>query len=240
MRGHEVTLYEKSDQLGGHLIEASVPSFKEEMRDYLNWIIRQMAGNGVRVELNREVTPALVEKEKPEVIVVATGSSSYSPKIAGIDKPIVTSAVAVLLGKAISGDRPVVAGGGAVGSELALHLAQQGKKVTLVEMLPEIASDVTYIKNPLTVQLADAGVKVMTNTRITGITDGGVQAISDGKNLINVTGDRVILAMGMASDNKLYNTFRTMAKQVFLIGDGAEPRRLGEAIHEGYRVGSII
>ncbi len=239
-RGHNVTLYEKNSQLGGHLIEASVPKFKEDIRNYKDWLVGQMDRVGVKIVLGKEITPTALAEAKPEAVVIATGSTSFRPNIPGVDKPFVSSAIDVLLGKADPGDHPIVAGGGAVGSELALYLAQQGKDVTLVEMLPLIASDVAPIRNAIISQLGDAKVKILTNTKIAAITDSGVTAISADKNLVNISGDKIILAMGLVSDMKLYKDIHEKVAEVYVIGDSMEPRRMGEAIHEGYRVGSVI
>jgi len=240
LRGHNVTLYEKNSQLGGHLIEASVPKFKEDIGNYKDWLVRQMDKVGVKVVLGMEIAPATLSEAKPDAVVIATGSTSFRPNIPGVDKPIVSLAIDVLLGRATSGNHPIVAGGGAVGSELALYLAQQGKDVTLVEMLPLISSDVVPIRNALITQLVDAGVKILTNTKIAAITDNGVTVISADKDLVNISGDKIILAMGLVSDIKLYKAVHEKVAEVQVIGDSVEPRRMGEAIHEGYRVGSVI
>lgn len=239
-RWHDVTLYDRNKQLGGHLIEASVPAFKKDIGNYKDWLVRQMDETGVKVELGKEVTPELLDKVKPDAVIVATGSSALKPNIPGIDKPNVVTAIDVLLGKATAGNHPIVAGGGAVGGEIALYLAQQGKDVTLVEMLPMVAADVAIIRNPLTTQLNDAKVKIYTDTKIAAFTDTGVTAVSADRNIINLTGDKVVLAMGMVSDNKLYDAVHEKVKEVYVIGDSVDPRRMGEAIHEGYRVGSVV
>jgi 2-enoate reductase len=240
LRGHKVTLYEKNSQLGGHLIEASVPKFKEDIRNYKDWLVRQMDKVGVKVVLGMGITPETLAEIKPDAVVIATGSTSFRPHIPGVDKPVVSPAIDVLLGKAASGNHPIVAGGGAVGSELALYLAQQGKDVTLVEMLPQIANDVLPIRNALIAQLADAKVKILVNTKIAAITDNGVTAISADKSLVNISGDRIILALGLVSDIQFYKAVHEKVAEVYVIGDSVEPRRMGEAIHEGYRVGSVI
>jgi 2,4-dienoyl-CoA reductase-like NADH-dependent reductase (Old Yellow Enzyme family)/thioredoxin reductase len=240
LRGHSVALYEKTGRLGGHLIEASVPKFKEDIGNYKDWLIGQMDKVGVKVVLGSEMTPAAVAETKPDAVVVATGSTSFRPDIPGGDKSIVAPAIDVLLGKAPSGNHPIVAGGGAVGAEVALYLGQQGKEVTLVEMLPLIAGDVLPLRNALIAQLGDAKVKILTNTKIAAITDEGVTAISADKNLVNVNGDKVILAMGLVADLKIYKAVHEKVAEVYVIGDSQEPRRMGEAIREGYRVGSVI
>jgi 2,4-dienoyl-CoA reductase-like NADH-dependent reductase (Old Yellow Enzyme family)/thioredoxin reductase len=239
-RGHDVTLYEKSNQLGGHLIEASVPKFKEDIGNYKGWLVRQMDKFGIKVVLGKEIAPATFPESQPDAVIIATGSTSFRPNIPGIDKPIVSSAIDVLLGKETSGNRPIVAGGGAIGSEVALYLAQQGKDVTLIEMLPLIASDVIPVRNPLIAHLNEAKVRILTNTKIVAITENGVTAISADKNLVDISGDKIILAMGLVSNVKLYEAVHEKVAEVYVVGDSAEPRRMGEAIHEGYRVGSAV
>ena len=240
LRGHNVTLYEKDRELGGHLIEATVPSFKEDLKAYKNWLIRQIQKLGVKVELGKEVTPRVIDEIKPDVLVLASGSTSYRPDIPGIDKPIVTTAIDVLLGKAKPGSKNIVAGGGVVGCEVALFLAQQKKKMILVEMLSDVAIDVLSISGVLKAKLIDNGVEILTDTKITGVTDSGVVAIDRNQNTINVEGDRVILAMGMVPRAELYEDVKSKAGEVYLIGDGTEPRRVGEATREGYLIGSTI
>ena len=110
----------------------------------------------------------------------------------------------------------------------------------MVELLPLIANDVAPIRNALISQLGDAKVKILTNTKIAAITDNGVTAISADKNLVNISGDKIILAMGLVSDLKLYKAVHEKVAEVYVIGDSVEPRRMGEAIHEGYRAGSVI
>ena len=89
-------------------------------------------------------------------------------------------------------------------------------------------------------QLGDAKVKILTSTKIAAITDSGVTAISADKNLVYISGDKIILAMGLVSDLKLYKAVHEKVAEVYVIGDSVEPRRMGEAIHEGYRAGSVI
>lgn len=240
LRGHTITLYEKSNQLGGHLIEASVPKFKEDIANYKGWLIRQMGKVGVKVILGKEITSGAIAEIKPDTVVMATGSTAFRPNIPGVEKPFVTPAIDILLGKAASGNHPIVVGGGAVGSELALYLGQQGKDVTLVEMLPQIATDVVPLRNALIAQLGDAKVKILANTKVIAITDEGITAVSADKNLVTIRGDKIILAMGLVSDVNLYKAVHEKVAEVYVIGDSVEPRRMGEAIHEGYRAGSAI
>jgi len=123
--------------LGGHLIEASVPDFKEDLRRLNNWYKTQLRKLGVEIKPETEVTPDLVERENPDEVFVATGSNSIKPDVPGIERSNVVTAMDLLLGREKAGDSAVVIGGGLIGCETALWLAKQGRKVTIVEMLPE-------------------------------------------------------------------------------------------------------
>jgi len=240
LRGHDVTLYEKNRELGGHLIEATVPDFKEDLRNYKDWLIRQVKGLGIDIKLGTQVTSQLVDAAKPDAVIIATGSSVYRPDIPGLDKPIMVTAIDILLGKAEPGNETVVAGGGVVGCETALYLALKGKKVTVVEMLSAVACDVPTISGTLAAKLIDNGVTIRTNLKIIAITNQGVTGINRDQNLVTVAGDRVALAMGLIPQAGLYEELKGKVRELYLIGDSVQPRRVGEATRDGYRVGSII
>ena len=241
LRGHDVVLYEKCKELGGHLIEATVSSFKEDLRNYREWLIRQIKGLGIKIKTDQVVTRNVVRDINPDVVIIATGSRHSLPDIPGIDKPVVTTAIDIMLGKAKPGNRNIIVGGGAIGCEMALHLALIGKKSTIVEMLPEIAADVPGMaKGALLTALSDNQVELLTDTRIIEIIDSGVTAIDQDQNKLDLTGDRIILAMGLVSQKELCDELKDIVSEVFLIGDCVEPRKVGEATRDGYRIGSIL
>ena len=240
LRGHDVTIYEKGKELGGHLVEATVPAFKKDLKDYKDWIVRQMSKPGIKVELGKEANARSVAAFKPDAVVIATGSVVHVPDVPGADKSNVITAIDLLLGKESPGEKTLLVGGGAIGCETALYLAQQGKKVTIVEMLPEVCSDVVMAKGKLTVGLADTGVEVLSNTKVTGINGDGVTATVGGKDKLNIKGDKVALALGLVADNGLYEELKREIPEIYLIGDATEPGRVGQAVHDGYRVGAAI
>jgi 2,4-dienoyl-CoA reductase-like NADH-dependent reductase (Old Yellow Enzyme family)/thioredoxin reductase len=240
LRGHEVTLYEKNSRLGGHLIEGTVPDFKEDLKNYRDWLIRQVKQLGVDVKLGKEAAPRIVAKLKPDVIVIATGSIPFRPVIPGIEKSNVVTAIDLLLGEAAPGKQNIVAGGGAIGCEVALYLAQQGKKVTIVEMLPYVATDCLPTRDVLTTRLNDCAVEIKTNLKIIEIHDNHVVALSRDQEMVKIAGDKVILAMGLVSQLDLYTSLKDKAPEVYLIGDANRPARVGEATRDGYRIGNIL
>ena len=133
-RGHCVTLYEKTDRLGGVFIAAAAPSFKEKDRDLIAWYIRELSKYPIKVEMNCEITD--VKTLDADEIIVATGAKAKSIPVKGAETAV--EAVDYLLGNKIVGDRVVVIGGGLTGCEIAYDLYLQGKKPTIVEMQKDL------------------------------------------------------------------------------------------------------
>jgi len=245
LRGHHVELYEKNGELGGHLIEASVPDFKKDLRRLLEWYKRQLEKLNVKIYLNTEVTPELIEEKKPDVVILATGSKPIVPKIPGVERENVVTAIDVLLGKKEVGENVVVVGGGLVGCETALWLAKQGKRVTIVEMLKELMSAGAYVSHANKKMLIDLlkfhKVKIMTNTALLEITDEGAVVI-DRNSLKKTTipADTVVLAMGLCPNRELYQTIQDKVAEVYLIGDARKPLNIMNAVWDAYEVSRAI
>jgi 2-enoate reductase len=244
MRGHKVTLYEKRDSLGGHLIEASVPSFKRDLKSLIRWYEIQLQKVGVNVILNKEVTPELVENEDPDVVIVATGSKPLVPGIEGIEKPHVVTCIDLLLGKKSAGKTIVIAGGGLIGCETALWLAEQGKEVAIIEKLPDLMIAGLPVPRPNKIMLQNMlkakKVRIVTNAVLRKIIDDRVIIEIEGE-MKEIYCDTVVLALGLKPERKLYDSLHTyINKPVYMIGDCKEPRRIFEAIREGFIVASMI
>lgn len=241
LRGHEVTLYEKSEKLGGHLIEASVPNFKDDIGRLLNWYNVQLKKLNVKTRLKTEVRPELLRKEKPDVVVVATGSKPIIPKIPGIEKHLVATCIDLLLNKKKVGDAVVVMGGGLVGCETALWLAKQNKKVTIVEMLPEVATGVFHANRVMLLDmLAQNNVDIITGASIQEVNDDGVIVIDNHFKSSVIKCDTVALALGLKSDKGLYESLRGEVTDIYEIGDCKEPGKIMQAIWDGYNVGRVV
>jgi 2-enoate reductase len=133
-----------------------------------------------------------------------------------------------------------IIGGGVLGCETALFLAEQGKSVTIAEMLSVVASEVPMISRVLETKLVDSGVEIRTNLKIIEITDDGVAAIKEDLNLVYIEADNVVLAMGLQSQTELYDELKGRIHEIYLAGDSVEPRRVGEATRDGYRIGCTI
>ncbi len=241
LRGHRVTIYEESNRLGGHLIEASVPDFKKDLARLLNWYKLELEslGEGVKVNVGVEVTPDFVGREKPDVTIVATGSSSIMPDIPGIEKDNVVTDSDLLLGNRKAGGKAVVVGGGMVGCEVALWLAQQGKGVTVVEMLPELMT-ATHVPHPNRIMLLDLlklrGVEALTDHCLLEVTDEGAVLMSGTSGKREVKADTVVLSVGLRPNRDLYDALRGKVPNLHLIGDARKAHNIMNSIWDAYEV----
>lgn len=240
LRGHEVVLYEKSDRLGGQLNLAVVPPHKEEMKSVAPYLENQIRKLGVKVVLGEEVTPLLVEKIKPDVVFIATGSIPTIPEILGVKGDHVVIAHDVLTGKASVKERVVVVGGGMVGAETAEFLAEKGKKMTILEMLRRIGMDMV----PMAIlmlykRLKKLGVDMITNAKVEEITEDGVVYEKDGEKQ-TVEADSVVLAAGSKPNISLMKALEDKVAEIYAIGNAKEPGNVLEAIHESSRLAREI
>ncbi len=240
-RGHRVQLWEKQDRLGGNLIPAGSPSFKRNVNRYLEYLVRQVYKCQVDVRFMKEATPEEIMKARPDVVVVAAGAKPIVPPIPGIGSPVVTTATDVLTGKQ-TGQRVVVVGGGTVGCETALFLHEQGKQVTLVEMLDKLmANEVVCLNNDMKIRsmVAESGIRVMLNTKLTRIED--LKAVVEkGGNEEPIVCDTVVLAVGYKSDDSLAQKLEETIEQIVVIGDTVKPRKVKTAVHEGFHAARLL
>ena len=241
LRGHKVTLWEKGDALGGNLIPASTPDFKQDYRMLIDYLSTQIRKLGVNIELGKQATPEAILKMNPEVVFIATGGTPLIPDIPGIEKSKVVTAVDLLLGRKEAGETVVMVGGGLVGCETALHLAQKGRKLTIVETLDDIARDMCAPNRMHLLQLLkDEKVDILTESNVLEIKDEGVViADKSGKRSI-LSADTVVLALGLKSSDQLSETIRDKVPEVYAIGDCVEPRKVTNAIWEGFRTARLI
>jgi 2,4-dienoyl-CoA reductase-like NADH-dependent reductase (Old Yellow Enzyme family)/thioredoxin reductase len=240
LRGHRVTLFERTDELGGQFILAAKPPHKEELQNILNYLRVQMDRLGVMVRLREEVTPELVDEEKTDAIVIATGAVPYIPRIPGIENEHVSTAWAVLAGKVDPKDETAIVGGGEVGCETAEYLHDLGKRVTLVETLRDLALDMEPLNRYLLLQrLKEKKIKTLTGTTLKAVVNGGI-IVSDESGERELEAESIVLALGAVPDNKLAQTLKGKVKQLYVIGDCMQPRRSLEAIHEGSWVARLL
>jgi len=237
LKGQEVILWEKKAELGGHLISASVPDFKKDIRDLLNWYQRQLQNSKIKIYLDKSVNLDEIKALNPDLILLATGSIPIIPKISGVDKENVMTCIDVLLGVKQAGKEVVVVGGGIEGCETALWLAQKGKKVTIVEMLSEYLTDLHRANKKMLIDLLeDNHIKVITNTKIQEISDSEVTAINNKSELSKIKCDSVVLAVGLKPIDDLYHKIAKEKKLIYKIRDCKEPRKIINAVWEAFNI----
>ena len=243
--GHRVSLYEKSHQLGGLLNDATVASFKEYMRLYLQWDIRQTMQCGAEIHLDTEVTPDLVEQVNPDAVIVASGSTYVHPNIPGIDLEKVKTVSDVENHRVPVGENVVVCGGGIVGLECAVMLGMEGKKVTVIDQIPlEKFADGMPVFNhiELNYQLDKYGVTRMGGQKITSFGENGVETVDASGEKQTFAGDTYVLALGVKPDNRLaQQLLSAYAEGVSVVGDCVSTGRLladanQEAFHAAIRI----
>jgi NADPH-dependent 2,4-dienoyl-CoA reductase/sulfur reductase-like enzyme len=236
-RGHAVVLFEKTDRLGGNLLASSGPSFKDDWKLFLQYLLRQVEKSGADVRLGTEATTEAVAAEHPDEIVVAVGAEPIWPEVPGSRGTNVVWTGDVMGGLEIAGDTVVVVGTGGMGKEAALHLAQQGKKVRVVELHGGSGADPTAnFINVIVLDdyLEEAGVEVDAGLTLLEVTSGDVVVRDQEGRDRNLPAEAVVMAPPLAPRAELAVDFSGLAEEVHLVGDCRGPRILFNAIHEGF------
>lgn len=243
-RGHDVTLCEKSDSLGGHVIAGSVDEFKKDNGRLLEWYKVQMDKLNINIKLNTLVTKEMIDNMNADAVIIASGSHHIIPKVKGIDKENVFTASEVLLDNNKVGDKVAVIGGGLVGCETALSLAMEGKDVTVIEMLPELMASGLPVPHMNRIMMLDLmklhNVKSIMNHRLMGIEDGHIELMDANFNPSTLDVDTVVISVGMRADKSLYNELVGKVSNLYLVGDANSARNIMSAIWEGYEVARFI
>lgn len=240
-RGHEVTLFEAKDHLGGALYYAAIPDFKHDFREYLNYLTNKIEGCAITVKLNTEANAKTIHDGKFEAVIAAMGAVPAKPPIKGLDDQVYT-ALDVLDGNVPKEEEIVVCGAGLVGCETAMFLAEMGKKVTIVDMVSVAAPDAAfYLKYNLRARLIELRVGQELNCEITGITKQGVIGERNGER-VEIAGGAVVNALGMSGRCQMLDELRKSLHGINIIpvGDVNQPRKVLQAVHEGYHAGRRI
>jgi 2-enoate reductase len=237
LRGHKVTLFEKNNKLGGNVIPGGVPDFKDDDRALIKWYTDELQELNVEIHYNTIVTKEIVKDVNADAVIIATGSTPRILNIYNSDK--VYTAEDVLLGRKDAGKSTIIIGGGLVGCETALWLADQGKKVTLVEL----QSDILKVGGPLChanedmlkdlVNFKDIDLRL--NTFVSGATDTGF-ILKSGDTEEVVAADSAIVAIGYNSQKSLYEEIKFETSQSHLLGDANQVQNIMYAIWNAYEV----
>lgn len=241
-RGHHVTIFEASDEIGGQWLAAATPPGKTEYESIIVNYRRYIKQYNMDLRLNTPLTREIVEKEKPDAVILATGSNPMFLPIPGLDnRKFVKTAIEVLRGKTLYGKNVVVVGGGMTGAETAVFLAVQGSNVTIIEMAPEIITDaVAQPKICLMNEIKQNNIKVHTNTKLTKVGDGVVYAEEYGEPVEFKHIDMVVNAMGVRSNNPLEKELEGCGCKVVVVGDASSTKNGYKNIREGFNAGNAI
>jgi 2,4-dienoyl-CoA reductase-like NADH-dependent reductase (Old Yellow Enzyme family)/thioredoxin reductase len=268
-QGHRVTLFEKSSRLGGQLYLAAAPPGRAEFASLARDLARQVEVAKIPTVLNCPVDEALIREEAPDAVILATGAKPLSPPIPGSDLPHVVQAWDVLAERAVTGQRAAIIGGGAVGVETALFLAEKGtlsaegvkfllvnraedpetlfematrgtRQVTLVEMLDKVGKDIgKSTRWGMMQQLSRIGVTTITRATVVEINPDGLKVKKDGQ-VETIIADTVVIAAGAASYNPLQDVVENLGIAFRVAGDAGKVALAFDAVHQGYRAGMEI
>ena len=233
-RGHHVTLCEQADRLGGVLnCERGIP-FKKNLIAYLDRQALLLSKEAVDIRLNTPVTPDLARALRPDAILVAAGAEPVKPPIPGIDGENVRSAAQIYAAPTDAGQNIVILGGGLVGLELAIHLGDMGKTVTVVEMQPQLGLNGNVILGQaIETQLHRLGTTILLDTKAVEVTDSGL-AVESGGETRTLPADTVIYAAGMRPRTDTVRALMDCAPIVEFLGDCRMPRVVADATREAY------
>lgn len=241
-RGHHVTVFEASGEIGGQWLAAMNPPGKTDYASLIYNYRVQFKKYGVEVRLNTPLTREIVEAEKPDAVILATGSKPMWLPIPGLDNhEFVKSAIEVLRGLNSYGKNVVVVGGGMTGAETAVFLAVQGCKVTILEMAPDIITDaVSQPRACLMEHIHKYGIDVHTNCKLTRVGTGEVYADEYGEPVVFKRVDMVVNAMGVRSYNPLESELAGCGCKVVVVGDASSAKNGYKNIREGFDAGNAI
>lgn len=235
LRGHHVILCEKEAEVGGILREEQAVPFKYEMYQLGKTLELLCQRAGVELRLNTPADRAYIEREAPDAVILAIGSSPIVPPIPGLDGENVIVANDYYRKQDQVQNTVAVLGGGLAGSELAIHLARVGKGVSLVEMRPELAPDANIRHRPLLLkELEQQNVHIYTSHKGLRVTEAGVVAENPQGEEVLIPGKTVICALGQRANTAQVNALRGTAPYVAVVGDCGRVSNITAAIYQGY------
>ncbi len=262
-RGHHVTVYDTAEDIGGQLPLVAAPPGREEFGRLLDFYRNQLKKLGINLKLGKKISMQAIRKNKPNAVLLATGSSQIVPDIPGNNRPETVMAWDALLDRAELGEKVVVIGGGAVGIETAIAIASRGTldgeslkfllkheaegpdtlkdlinrgshHVTIIEMLDKIGKDIGMVNKWVFLkELKLLGVESITGATVKAIGDEGVVYEKEDQTFAELA-DSVVLALGSKPNDDLEKELKQAGFQYEKIGDVKEPRRIIEAVHEGF------
>ena len=242
LRGHDVTIFEKDNYLGGQLYLATLPPEKERLAPLVRYFEHQLVRLKVTIKLGSEANIQSIRDLKPDVVVVATGSNATIPPIPCVNLPKVFTPKEILNGATnLKGKRVVVVGAGSTGCETADYIYEQGAEITVIEMSAGIAleaggSDRTRMMN----RLNTLPIQFLTSTRCLEITNEGVRIADAGNAESLLSADIVVLAVGVRPNNQLFQAIHAEGIEVHMAGDCWHSGQIARAVADGARIGHLL
>ncbi len=240
-RGHNVTLYEKEEELGGQMKIASKPPGKSKINWFIEYLKKEIDKFDIDLETGTKADLDTIKSEDPDEIVLATGAEPIELEIPiNGEENVLQSWTVLEEERDISEQKIVVIGGGQVGCEVSEYLLEKDNNVILLEMLGSIATDMEPIaKFDMLTRLQGEDIELKTNEKVIEIDETEVKTQKNGEKN-TYTADKVILAIGNQPKNELVDELSNEDYKVYLVGDAKEPRRIFEAVREGTEAGISI
>ena len=242
-RGHEVILLEKTDRIGGQIKYADYDNHKTDLAHYLRYLETQVKKADIKLLVNTTATPDLVKEYNPDVLILAIGATEIIPKIPGVDQVNVHLAASVYHYLNKLGDNVAIIGGGTVGSELALTLAENGKKVVIVEASGELNSQghmLYRIGLRHALDKVKDNIEVHLNSRCNSISDKAISITDFDKNTKDISIDDVIIAVGYQERKEEAFEFYGIANQTYSVGDCDRVGKVLEATNNAYFIAANL
>ena len=235
-RGHDVSLYESTDRLGGNMRLAAYPPGKGDITNMIRSYIVRCEKAGVKIHKNTTVDLDFVKAEKPDAVIVSTGSRTLILPIEGIDNPAIIHGSDLLDGKRAAGKKVLVVGGGMVGCETAAFLGEQEHDVTVIEFRDTVGADVIHEHRVFLMEdFKNYDIKQITNAKVCKFYEDGVAYESPDGTMHEVRGfDSVVLSMGFRNYNPFAEQLEELGQEVYVIGDATRARRALDATKEAY------
>lgn len=242
-RGHKVTLYEKSAVLGGQLLHSDYSSFKWPLRQFKNYLVRQVKKSDVNVKLNTLAELGMIKEQGFDAVIIAIGSQANIPGIPGADSKIVCLPGYVYGNEGKLGNKVVVVGGGEIGTETALYLAECGHEITVLTRQSRLASDATPIHYREMFEERWGTNKnfeyIVEATTVAINNDGVTYADKEGNNHF-IEADNVVLAAGRTPLHEKAIAFHESADFFAVIGDCKEPGNVQKCMRTAYAAATRI
>lgn len=235
-RGHDVSLYESTDKLGGNMRLAAYPPGKGDITNMIRSYIVRCEKAGVKIHMNTTVDLEMVKAEKPDAVIVSTGSRTLILPIEGIENPAIIHGSDLLDGKRAAGKKVLVVGGGMVGCETAAFLGEQQHDVTVIEYRDTVGADVIHEHRVFLMEdFKNYGIKEITGAKVCKFFDDGVEYESPDGSRHEVRGfDSVVLSMGFKNYNPFAEQLEELGQEVYVVGDATRARRALDATKEAY------